>query len=102
MLLYEGRSYSKHRCHVCRKKRVYGVVWRCLHCPEYYLCSVCYLANHHCSLHRFTCLLDRDGMQYVFQGPIFNCSQAYVCGYPSANMVILGDNYAACYLLTCV
>jgi E3 ubiquitin-protein ligase mind-bomb len=59
-----GRSYSKHRCHVCRKKRVYGVVWRCLHCPEYYLCSVCYLANHHCSLHRFTCLLDRDGMQF--------------------------------------
>ncbi|CAI8023114.1 E3 ubiquitin-protein ligase mind-bomb [Geodia barretti] len=59
-----GRSYSKHRCHVCRKKRVYGVMWRCLHCPEYYLCSVCYLANHHCSLHRFTCLLDRDGMQF--------------------------------------
>ena len=59
--LFSGQSFSTLMCHVCRKRKVYGVVWKCLQCSEYYLCSNCYQTGQHCLAHRFAYLTSGDG-----------------------------------------
>ena len=56
-----GHRFTALTCHVCREEGVWGTVWKCIHCSEYYLCSACYLAGHHSMAHRFDCLLTREG-----------------------------------------
>ena len=51
--LYIGLVHPQMRCHGCLVERIAGILWKCVKCFEYFLCTPCYAAGKHCVEHPF-------------------------------------------------
>ena len=54
------RSLSRVSCDWCQEERIAGLVWRCVRCLDYHLCSQCYMADSHSTRHQFLRLHHKD------------------------------------------
>ena len=57
VFLHTGLQFPGGRCSGCAVKGVDGMLWKCIRCYDYYLCSTCYMAGKHSLEHRFDCTL---------------------------------------------
>ena len=51
--LSPGMKYPLVRCLGCKVDGIAGMLWRCVKCSDYYLCSLCYTAGRHSIEHEF-------------------------------------------------
>ncbi|XP_030386626.1 E3 ubiquitin-protein ligase KCMF1 [Scaptodrosophila lebanonensis] len=72
-------------CDGCGNTNLVHFRYKCLRCPDYDLCQVCYdnevESGAHKNTHAFQCLLDRAARELFFAGePISNlCADSYTC-----------------------
>ena len=52
--IYIGLVHPQMRCHGCLVEGIAGVLWKCVKCFEYFLCTPCYAAGKHCVEHPFS------------------------------------------------
>ena len=48
-----GLVHSQLRCHGCLVEGIAGMLWKCVKCFEYHLCTPCYAAGKHSVEHSF-------------------------------------------------
>ncbi|KAF2362492.1 Zinc finger ZZ-type [Trinorchestia longiramus] len=48
-----GVKHEGTMCDTCRQQPIFGIRWKCVECPNYDLCSVCYHGDKHHLRHRF-------------------------------------------------
>ena len=48
-----GIIWTRMKCHSCHVNGIAGTVWRCANCLDYYLCTLCYMADKHSPEHAF-------------------------------------------------
>ena len=51
--LYIGLVHPQLRCHGCLLEGIAGILWKCVRCFEYFLCTPCYAAGKHSVEHPF-------------------------------------------------
>lgn len=55
-----GMKFQDIRCCGCGVEGINGMVWKCLICFDYHLCTPCYMAGKHIAEHRFDCIITSD------------------------------------------
>ena len=53
LLVYVGLVHPQLRCHGCLLEGIAGILWKCVRCFEYFLCTPCYAAGKHSVEHSF-------------------------------------------------
>ena len=53
-----GLVHSDVQCDGCFTSSISGLRWKCMHCCEYNLCTLCYMDDKHCLEHPFLCFLN--------------------------------------------
>ena len=48
-----GLVHPQLRCHGCLVEGIAGMLWKCIKCFEYHLCTPCYAAGKHSVEHPF-------------------------------------------------
>ena len=74
-LLLSGVKHPGIQCDSCGQKEVTGIRWKCVSCPDYDLCTPCYMAAKHNLGHEFERLEKDNGLRCV----CVLCVCAYVC-----------------------
>ena len=52
-LFTEGLRHLRVMCDWCRIEGLSGMIWKCVRCFDYYLCSQCYMSGRHSLEHEF-------------------------------------------------
>lgn len=60
-----GVKHSGVQCNSCGQKEVTGIRWKCVNCPDYELCTPCYMAAKHNLEHEFDRKEKDNGLRYV-------------------------------------
>ena len=50
------------KCSSCHVQQIAGILWRCVNCLGYYLCTLCYMADKHSPEHEFLRIDTKDMM----------------------------------------
>ena len=58
-----GTKHLHVMCDGCRKDPIAGMRWHCLTCPNFDLCTTCYMTDKHDLEHRFERIDKSRGMR---------------------------------------
>eukprot|EP00731_Ephydatia_muelleri_P014626 Em0008g346a len=82
-----GVKHPGVQCDSCGQKEVTGVRWKCVSCPDYDLCTPCYMAAKHNLEHEFE-RLEKDNGLRVRVAPRSNATRIAAKGiFPNAEVV---------------
>jgi len=79
-------------CDTCKQSPIFGIRWKCLECPNYDLCSICYHGEKHNTRHNFYRILT-PGSQRIPVEPRRKTRRINVRGIFTGSRVVRGVDW---------
>ncbi|XP_031548666.1 E3 ubiquitin-protein ligase MIB1-like [Actinia tenebrosa] len=91
-----GIDFSSHSCNECNQAGISGMRWQCAVCPNYSLCTLCYMKDVHDMNHSFMRFdVSNDSANGVDVGQRFGCLKIQAKGIFPGAIVKTGNDWTS-------